>query len=282
MDYLKLDIGQGEDESGPNRWQYCGQIQGIDDLNSMKLPKIDYQNLKLSQAQVDKVKYLNQQIVSLGDMVEPPRNEADEQIKHINKEINNLFMQINEYTNQIQEQYDKRNEYVNTNNPDVVNYEEVQGHLFELLSKRNLLKQEIQINEKLLHSLQSKSKKSAQNNSSQSQPADVEATLQSLYDSLTQVNDDIAQYSEKRESVKDQKESLKTETKQFSNQIKMLKDKIADLKEKVQQKKAEKDQIIIDYNQRFDDFKNKINQKCKLECELNKILLEAESQNSNG
>lgn len=271
MDYLKV-LDQEADGSTLTRWQYSGKIQGIDELQSMKSHSIDILNLKLDKSQVERIKQLDQQINAIGELVEPPRSEIDEQIKQLNKEIDSLFLQIKDYTNQIQTKYDEREEYIKKNNPDVADYETLQGHLFELLSQRNIIKQKIQINEKLLSSLRSRSKKSDQN---QNEISDVENNLRSQYESLIQINDEIAQYDDKRDSIKNQKKSLTEETKQYSDQIKLLKDNILDLKSKIQQKKNEKDQIILNYNKEFDDYRNKFNQKCKLESDMNKIFIEA-------
>lgn len=271
MDYLKV-LDQEADGSTLTRWQYSGKIQGIDELQSMKSHSIDILNLKLDKSQVERIKQLDQQINAIGELVEPPRSEIDEQIKQLNKEIDSLFLQIKDYTNQIQTKYDEREEYIKKNNPDVADYETLQGHLFELLSQRNIIKQKIQINEKLLSSLRSRSKKSDQN---QNEISDVENNLRSQCESLIQINDEIAQYDDKRDSIKNQKKSLTEETKQYSDQIKLLKDNILDLKSKIQQKKNEKDQIILNYNKEFDDYRNKFNQKCKLESDMNKIFIEA-------
>lgn len=277
MDYLKVDLGQGPDGSNLTRWQYSGQIHGIDELQSMNSHSINFENLKLNESQIEKIKLINQQINLIGDLVEPPRNEVDERINNINQEIDSLLFQIKDCTNQIQTKYDERNEYIKKNNPEVDDYETVQGHLFELLSKRNILKQEIQINEKLLASLKTKSKKSAQNQS-QLQQSEVENNLQSQYELLIRINDEIAQYNDKRNLIKDQKKSLVTEVQNISEQIKSLKNDILEIKDKIKQKKDEKDQIIQNYNLKFDDYKNKFSQKCLLECDLNKIFLEAEKK----
>lgn len=276
MDYLKTDLGQRPDGSALTRWQYSGQIQGIDDLQSIKSHNIDFDNLKLNSSQVEQIKQLNQQINSIGDLEEPPRKDVDERIRQINQEIDSLFIQIKDCTNQIQKKYDEREEYIQRSNPDVANYETLQGQLFELLSKRNIIKQEIKINEKLLSSLKSKSKRPNQNQLQiQNEQFTVENNLRGQYESLIQINDEIAQYNDKKDSIKDQKQAVKAETKQFSDEIKLLKDNILSLKTKIQQKKDEKDQIIRDYNEEFDNYRRRYNQKCKLEIDMNNIFLEA-------